>query len=97
MGSRPYNAHTTADEVVRDLKAEIAGKVVLTTGVSPGGLGAFFVEAIAKAQPQLLILAGRKPSKIEATADAIKNVQPTVQTRTLQLDLESLQAVRKRC
>lgn len=95
MTAGPYNTQTTAGEIVKDLKAQIAGKVVLTTGVSPGGLGASFVDTIAKAQPSLLILAGRTPSKIQATADAINQAEPAVQTRILQLDLESLQKVRE--
>jgi short chain dehydrogenase len=91
----PYNSKTAADEVVSDLTANIKGKIILTTGVSPGGLGAFFVESIAKAEPALLILAGRNVTKLEATADAIKKNNPGMKTRLLQLDLESLDAVRK--
>ena len=91
----PYDTHTTADILVKDYAAEIANKVVLTTGCSPGGLGAFFVQQIAAASPSLLILAGRNPSKITATAKTIENSHPNVQVRTLQLDLESLAAVRE--
>lgn len=91
----PYNTNTTADVVVRDLASQITGKVVLTTGVSPGGLGAFFVQQIAAANPALLILAGRNPSKTKATADALAKANPKVKTRILQLDLDSLKKVRK--
>lgn len=91
----PYNTDATADVVVRDLASQITGKVVLTTGVSPGGLGAFFVQQIAAATPALLILAGRNPSKTKATADALAMANPQVKTRMLQLDLDSLKKVRK--
>lgn len=91
----PYNTHTTADVIVRDLASEITGNIVLTTGVSPGGLGAFFVEHIAAASPALLILAGRNPSKTRATADAVAKINPKVKTRTLQLDLGALKKVRE--
>lgn len=93
---RPYNAKTTAEEVVQDLKSQIGGKVILTTGVTPGGLGAFFVERIAVTQPKLLILAGRTKSKVDATAQKIAEItNGSVQTRTLVLDLASLAKVRE--
>ena len=33
----PYNAESLASSIADDLSTNIAGKVVLTTGVSPGG------------------------------------------------------------
>ncbi|KAJ8119724.1 hypothetical protein ONZ43_g3389 [Nemania bipapillata] len=90
-----HDAQTTASELVNELASEIKGKVVLTTGVSPKGLGATFVEAIAKAQPAMLILAGRNPTKTAQTADTIKTANPNVATRVLELDLGSLAAVRR--
>lgn len=64
-------------------------------GVTPGGLGAAFVEAVAKGQPGLLILAGRNVEKTQQTADTIAAVQPNVKVRVLKLDLGSLAAVRQ--
>jgi flavin-binding protein dodecin len=90
-----HDAQTTASELVGELASEIKGKVVLTTGVSPKGLGAFFVEAIAKAEPTMLILAGRNTAKTSQTADAVKAANTSVETRVLELDLGSLAAVRR--
>lgn len=92
---RVYDTNTTADELVRDLADEIKGKVILTTGVTPGSLGAAFVESIAKAQPSLLVLAGRSAEKLQKTADKITASHPNVKTRALKLDLNSLAAVRQ--
>ncbi|KAK3319603.1 hypothetical protein B0T19DRAFT_269566 [Cercophora scortea] len=90
----PYTSEASAVELVSDLAHEITGKVILITGVSPGGLGAVFAETISKAQPGLLILAGRTPSKVQQTADAVTKTHPGVKTRTLHLDLGSLQGAR---
>ncbi|GAB1317799.1 Short-chain dehydrogenase [Madurella fahalii] len=90
-----YNAQTTGSELVRELADNIKGKVILTTGVSPGGLGARFVEAVALAHPALLILAGRNIAKVQQTADALAEAHPGVKTRVLRLDLGSLAAVRE--
>lgn len=90
----PYTAETNADDIVKDLPSEIKDRVILVTGVTPGGLGAAFAEAIAKAQPSLLIFAGRTPSKIKSTIDAITGAAPNVQTRALPLNLDTLQGAR---
>jgi NAD(P)-dependent dehydrogenase (short-subunit alcohol dehydrogenase family) len=90
-----YNAQTTGSELVRELADSIRGKVILTTGVSPRGLGAQFVETVAAAKPALLILAGRSTTKIQQTADAVAKSHPDVPTRLLRLDLGSLAAVRE--
>jgi NAD(P)-dependent dehydrogenase (short-subunit alcohol dehydrogenase family) len=85
---------STTAELVSTNASQIKGKVVITTGVSPGGLGASFVQAIAKAQPAWIILAGRNLEKAQLTEAAITASNPGVKTRLLQLDLESLQSVR---
>ncbi|KAK8102450.1 hypothetical protein PG984_015596 [Apiospora sp. TS-2023a] len=83
----------TASSLAQDYAPHIEGKVVLTTGVSPGTLGAVFVQAIAKSRPALLILAGRNLAKTRETAGALE--AEGVKTRTLELDLGgSLQDVR---
>jgi NAD(P)-dependent dehydrogenase (short-subunit alcohol dehydrogenase family) len=92
----PYHRHnSTATGIAADLSSSIKGKVVLTTGVSPNGLGAHFVETIAKHHPRLLILAGRSIEKVRATADKIA-ADPAaagVETRILILDLASQQQI----
>ena len=93
--AQSYDATTTASEVVNDLSHYIKGKTVLTTGVSPGSLGAAFMESIASAHPALLILAGRDIRKLQGTADTIVTAQPQTRVRLLQLELDSIAAVRK--
>ncbi|KAK0749424.1 hypothetical protein B0T18DRAFT_321415 [Schizothecium vesticola] len=92
--SPQYNAQTTASELVAEFASSIKGKTILITGVSPGGLGAVFATAVAKASPGLLIFAGRSVARAAETANAIAKLYPNVQTRALHLDLGSLQAVR---
>ena len=90
-----YNEKSTASGVASDLASNIEGKVVLTTGVSPNGLGAHFVETIAKHQPKLLILAGRSAPKLQATADKIKSEHPEVETRLVILNLADQTQIRE--
>lgn len=90
-----YNTNTTADELVKDYASDIKNKIILTTGVAPGGLGAAFVESIGKGQPSLLILTGRTVEKAQKTADTIAAANPNVKVRILKLDLSSFASVRE--
>lgn len=90
----PYDTTTTADELVQDYASLIKNKVVLVTGVSPGSLGGFFVQTLAKAKPACLILAARNAEKLQNTAGEIATAHPDVQIRTVQVDLGSLKSAR---
>lgn len=90
----PYSTRTTTDELVADYAPLIKGKVILTTGVSSGSLGGFFVQSIAKAKPEWLILAARNADKLAQMAAEIAKAQPDVKVRTLKVDLGSLESVR---
>ncbi|KAL2832687.1 hypothetical protein BJY01DRAFT_239729 [Aspergillus pseudoustus] len=90
----PYNASTTAAELVDHFAEKIKDKVILTTGPSPASIGATFLKTVARAHPALLILAGRSTSKLQQTADAITEENPSVSIHLLQLELDSLSAVR---
>jgi len=85
----------TATQLAGKYAADIQGKVILTTGVSPNSLGSQFVQSLAAHSPGLLILAGRNRTKTQAAADAILADHPDVATRVLELDLGSLDAVRR--
>jgi NAD(P)-dependent dehydrogenase (short-subunit alcohol dehydrogenase family) len=73
----------------------IVNKTILVTGVTPGGLGAGFATTIAKYSPSLIILAARDIAKAQKTAKEIKDKNPSVATRILQLDLGSQAQIRK--
>ncbi|KAJ6781787.1 hypothetical protein PWT90_10251 [Aphanocladium album] len=73
----------TGQEMFTKYHGEIQGKVVLTIGVSPGGLGAHFLRTIAEAEPALLILAGRDTLKAQATADEIREIYPNQKMKFL--------------
>lgn len=93
--SPKYDKHTTGSQLVNDLKANIDGKVILVTGVTPKGIGAEFSLAVAKASPRLIILAGRNPASAKKTAEDIASVNPAVRTKSLTINLSSLKSVRE--
>ncbi|XXH00681.1 hypothetical protein Hte_007031 [Hypoxylon texense] len=89
-----YDKHTTGSQLVKDLEGNIKDKVILVTGVTPGGIGAWFSLAVAKASPRLIILAGRKPAAGQKTAEDIASINPEVATKLLMIDLASFSSVR---
>ncbi|KAF2622359.1 NAD(P)-binding protein [Macroventuria anomochaeta] len=94
----PYNRQTAlASTIAADNAANIAGKTILTTGVTQGGLGATFVEAIAQYKLRLLILAGRSTEKVGATVRKTKSNPRSsdVEIKVLELDLASQKRVRQ--
>lgn len=95
MAKPEFGFDTTAEEVAEYFKDQIKDKVVLTTGVSPNSLGAYYVQTIAAHAPKSLILAGRDIAKLKETADAIRKAHPDVPTRLLELDLADMAQIRE--
>ena len=93
----PYNKQpekVTASDVAAIHEHNIEGKVVLITGCSPQGYGAYLAKVIAEHKPSLLILAGRSVSKIMVTERIIKAQTSDIKTRSLIFDLGDISAVR---
>ena len=63
MPPSTFNAKMSADQAAAEFASSIAGKTVLVTGASLGGLGGETCRAVAKSVPGLLILAGRSAAK----------------------------------
>lgn len=82
----------TGIQIAAELTREIQGKVILVTGVSPGGLGEHFVQTISKHDPGLVILAGRSLTKLQETQTTLER---GVNTRLLVLDLSSQEQTRQ--
>lgn len=67
---------------------------VVITGPSDAGIGGQVAIALAKANPKLLILAGRSEAKITPVVEAIKKANAGVDVKILPLDLLSHESVR---
>lgn len=97
--SSKWTELNTASDLVAEYAPLIKGKTILTTGVTPGSIGAAFVEALAAASPALLILAGRSAANLEKEAaniaKAAADASAEVKTRNVVVDLLSLGSVRK--
>ena len=70
------------------------GRTIVVTGPTIGGLGHHTALELARRGARV-VLAGRTPAKVEETVAAIKEQVPDASVETLQLDLASLESVRK--
>lgn len=70
------------------------GRTVVVTGPTIGGLGHYTALELARKGARV-VLAGRTPAKVDATAAAIRKEVLGAELETLQLDLASLDSVRK--
>ncbi|KAL0468067.1 retinol dehydrogenase [Neurospora intermedia] len=99
MTSHPeFNERTTGTEVARVFADQIRGKTILITGISPKGIGASTALAFASQAPDLLILASRTKSKLEAVADQIRTKFPSnsnTRIELVSLDLSSQHSIRQ--
>ncbi|CAM0135428.1 hypothetical protein VKS41_005065 [Umbelopsis sp. WA50703] len=86
---------TTGDEAGEFYSSEIKGKTVLITGCTWGGLGAEAARVIAKHNPKVVVVAGRKQEVLDDTVKKIKEETPDANVRTLVMELGSFKSVRK--
>ncbi|KAL5594649.1 hypothetical protein BROUX41_001568 [Berkeleyomyces rouxiae] len=87
--------NTRASELAVHYAPQIAGKTILITGVSPGGLGESFVKQVAAGKPGTFILAGRSPAKFQSLVDELAAKHPEIKVKPLALNLLSFADVRK--
>ncbi|PSN73816.1 retinol dehydrogenase 12 [Corynespora cassiicola Philippines] len=90
-----FDAKTGGLEVADTYSAQISGKTVLITGVSPGGIGEATARAFARGGASLIIATGRSKSRVEDLTKKIHAEYPSTKFRNLVLDLASLKDVRR--
>ncbi|CCC09561.1 hypothetical protein SMACR_03592 [Sordaria macrospora] len=96
MTSHPeFDEQTTGTEVASVFADQIRGRTILVTGVSPKGIGAATAFACASQAPDLLILASRTKSKLEAVGDQIRKKFPDTRVELVTMDLSSQQSIRQ--
>ncbi|KIY01770.1 uncharacterized protein Z520_01908 [Fonsecaea multimorphosa CBS 102226] len=90
-----FGFETTGNEIVDTFRDQVKGKTFLITGPTPGGIGAESALCLARARPKHLILAGRSKQKIQPLISQVQEIDPSVKTSFIQLDLGSQKSVRQ--
>ncbi|KAK6517491.1 hypothetical protein TWF281_004143 [Arthrobotrys megalospora] len=90
-----YDQATSGAEVAAAYKSQVTGRNILITGVSPNGIGAAGLEALAAQSPNLITVSGRSASKLNESIAQAKAAFPEANIRPLIMDLSSMESVRK--
>jgi FlaA1/EpsC-like NDP-sugar epimerase len=90
-----FDETTRASDLVPYYADQIAGKIILINGISPGSIGESFVKQVSVGKPAAFILAGRSPSKFQSLVDYLASAHSNIAVKSLALDLTSLANVRK--
>ncbi|EMC96382.1 hypothetical protein BAUCODRAFT_107977 [Baudoinia panamericana UAMH 10762] len=90
-----WGEKTSGSEVAERFQGSIRGRNVLITGVSPNSLGESTAAAIARHEPNSLVLASRTKAKLDEVANSITQYAPRVRVHCIELDLSSQASVRK--
>ncbi len=88
MAQREVTRKWTADDV-----GDQRGRIAVVTGAT-SGLGLQTAKVLAE-HGSAVVVAGRDPGKATAAADVIRSAAPGAQVETAELDLASLESVRK--
>ncbi|KAK7063440.1 short-chain dehydrogenase/reductase family protein [Favolaschia claudopus] len=94
MSLPTFGFSTTAEEVADTFADQVRGKNVLVTGTSLNGIGFETARAIAK-YANMVIITGYNSERLQLSEDAIKKDIPNANIRQLNVDLTSLESVRK--
>ena len=93
MSAANFHAKSTALEVVRGCNSKLDGKVAIVTGAT-SGIGIETARALASANAHTIITA-RDMSKAAQVVTDIKETTGNDKVEAMELDLTSLQSVRK--
>jgi NAD(P)-dependent dehydrogenase (short-subunit alcohol dehydrogenase family) len=89
-----YGFSTEGTTIVSDFKDQVKGRIFLITGPSQGGIGAETAISLAHGSPSTILLLGRSLPKIQPTIDAIHAINPSITTKFIPINLDSLASVR---
>ncbi|KAI1173223.1 NAD(P)-binding protein [Nemania sp. FL0916] len=95
MTSNPdWGQKTSALSVAGEYADRIKHRNIIVTGVAPTGVGEGTAIALASQEPANLVLMSRTKDKLEAIASTIRALYPTVNVRTIVMDLASHNSIR---
>ncbi|OJJ50265.1 hypothetical protein ASPZODRAFT_149630 [Penicilliopsis zonata CBS 506.65] len=83
------SAQSTSEEVCDAFSSHIKGSRVIITGVTLGSIGGEVALQLARRDPAMIALAGRKLASLQETQQAIRSVAPDIEIKLLMLELAS--------
>ncbi|KAI1391649.1 NAD(P)-binding protein [Hypoxylon trugodes] len=90
-----FNATTTTDQVIDAFKSQVKGRTFVITGAGKPSIGSQMAVALAKASPMHILIASRTASRVETVLKEITEIDSSIKTTFVQVDLTDHDSVRR--
>ncbi|KAI0190346.1 hypothetical protein F4808DRAFT_402592 [Astrocystis sublimbata] len=90
-----FDPATTSAQVVATFASQVKDQVFVITGAGQPSIGASIALALAKAAPAHILIASRTSAKVDPVLAAISEIDPSIKTTFVQVDLSDHDSVRR--
>lgn len=90
-----FDATATSEQVVEAFAPQIKGRTFVITGAGRPSIGSSMATELARASPAHILIASRTPAKVEPVLAAIRDIDSSIKTTFVQLDLGDHDSVRQ--
>ncbi|KAI2465204.1 NAD(P)-binding protein [Annulohypoxylon bovei var. microspora] len=90
-----FDAFTTGDQVVEAFRSQVKGRTYVITGASLPSIGSQMAIALAKASPAHILIASRTGKKVDPVLEKIAEIDSSIKTTFVQVDLTDHDSVRR--
>jgi len=90
-----FDATTTSDQVIETFESQIKGRTFVITGAGKPSIGSKIASSLAKKSPAHILIASRTAAKVQPVLDEIKEIDPSIKTTFVQVDLTDHDSVRR--
>ncbi|KAK3293718.1 uncharacterized protein B0H64DRAFT_405324 [Chaetomium fimeti] len=90
-----FDSAVTTEQVVTAFATQVRGRVFVITGAGQPSIGSSIATALAKASPAHILIASRTAANASPVLAAIREIDPSVQTTFVAVDLSDHDSVRR--
>ncbi|KAI1163881.1 hypothetical protein F5B18DRAFT_617686 [Nemania serpens] len=90
-----FNGHSTQEEVAQAFSSQIKGRTYVITGAGQPSIGSQIALTLARYSPAHILIASRSPSKVEPVLERLKEIDNSIKTSFVQVELGDHDSVRR--
>ncbi|KAH6848030.1 hypothetical protein B0I37DRAFT_376482 [Chaetomium sp. MPI-CAGE-AT-0009] len=90
-----FDSAVTSAQVIATFAAQVKGRVFVITGAGQPSIGSSIATELAKASPSHILIASRSAANANPVLSAIGEIDPSVKTTFVQVDLSDHDSVRR--
>lgn len=90
-----FDATATSEQVVGVFAPQVKGRTFVITGAGQPSIGSQMATSLARASPGHIVIASRTAAKVEPVLSAIREIDSSIKTTFVQVDLSDHDSVRR--